>query len=98
MKRYKITQEIELDLCIDHIRVCDKHFDITKVKEYLLTYHEALCNKYKLNSRTHYDSKGQLHVYYAWDSIFVKAHEKRIFWSIWNNQNRNTENCTPTPI
>ena len=84
---YKVTQEITLFGDYNIIRVGDKVFKVSIVKEYLLQYHEALCSKYKQGSRTRYGKDGRLHIYYAWDSIFVEAHQKKIFWSIWKAHN-----------
>ena len=82
MKPYKITQDIDQYQDKNYLRVGNRIYNVQEVKEYLLQFHLSLCGKYKLNSRTCYDKEGRLHIYYAWDSIFVEAHKKKIFHSI----------------
>lgn len=79
MKPYIISDQIHLFKEHNYLKVGNRVYKLGDVKEYLQTYHETLCNHYKLNSRTHYDKDGRLHIYYAWDSIFVEAYKKRLF-------------------
>ena len=56
---------------LDYLRVDNRVLKLSKVKAYLLRYHERLCIKYKLRVE---EKDGVLHRYYAWDSLLVEAY------------------------
>jgi hypothetical protein len=93
MKQYKITPNITAYFELDYLVFDKRHLKISEAKKYLLTYHEKLCNRFKVRS---YVKDDKIHCHYAWDSIFAEAYNRFILQNI--RQNRSTEYCTPTPI
>jgi hypothetical protein len=79
MKPYKISPNLHLFEEHNFLRVDNRVLLLSDVKKYLLTYHERLCNQFKVRS---YVKDDKIHCHYAWDSIITVAYSRFILQDI----------------